>query len=153
MENLSIYEHIIRRHRPKGWRVLFQARLNKRAEAGRLLSDTDPVSSWVAEADAERRVIRAPYVIDAYTLSILLHEYGHVHLKHFTTGLATLHRQEFEAERWAMEIMRIEGVPVTDDIKRGARRYIRHCIKKDMEAGLSIEPHVRRFANLRAKKS
>jgi hypothetical protein len=153
MENLSIYEHVIRRHRPKGWRVFHTAARNEKAEKIRVLKGNYPHQADIALADPNRRVIRAPYVVDLFTLQTLLHEYGHVHLKHWGVGAATRHREEFEAERWAMEMMRIEGFPVTDDIKRGVRRYIRFCIKEDEAKGLAIEPHIRRFANLRAKKS
>lgn len=129
------FDAIIKRHRPKGWRVAF----SKRRTA----------NSLGAEAIGERKIIRAPYVTDPETLHFLLHEFGHVHLKHWTTGKSSRHREEFEAERWAAEIMRIEGVPVSATIKKAIRAYIRDCIAEDQSKGVPIEAHVARFARVR----
>jgi hypothetical protein len=144
---------IIKRHRPRGWRIYFSLGRTKKALTAKDKDERGVRRAGLidcAEANFERRIIRSPHVGCEYTLQILLHEFGHVHLKHISyvgdppdKGIP-MHRQEFEADRWSMEIMRLEGVTVTRAIKLSAKRYLRHCIKKDEAQGVDIQPHVRK---------
>lgn len=149
MTNDERYAHIIKRHRPKGWRVYHSKRRNELFDMCANKPAHLPTNTTIAVAYPETRIIRAPYVVCPGTLNVLLHEFGHVHMKHWTSGANVLHRIEFEAERWAMEIMRIEGIPVSREIRKEARRYIRTCINEDLANGIEIEPHIARFAQVK----
>ncbi len=120
-------ESIIKRHRPKGFRIRFS---RHRKTSGK--------------ASFERKVIYCPHVTGPETLQIYLHECAHVHLKHKDEPL--LHKIEFEAEMWAIAIMRLEGIPVPQSVLVAAREYVSRCIHSDEAKGLPIETHIRRWA-------
>lgn len=147
-----MYEEIVKRYRPRGWRLVFSRRKSKYADDQRVLlmrknaPEMERNALTLAVADPNKKVIHAPYVVDEFTLAILLHEFGHVKLEHWGRGEAPSHRQEFEAEKWALNIMELEGVVVPAYVTRAAKRYIRRCIKEDKLKGEPIQPHVKRFA-------
>ena len=81
-----------------------------------------------------------------HALSFFLHECGHFYLKHFRkdetdnprlrklyTGgeTRTLAEQEYSAERWALETMKREGVPVPPEALAGAKLYVAECLEQD----------------------
>jgi hypothetical protein len=145
-----MYEQIIKRHRPRGYRVIYSKRKDKiAAEALEFYSRVPlprklPAPQVVALCDPEKRLIYAPHVVEEFTLQILLHEFGHVHLDHWGKGASVQHREEYEAERWAIEIMRMEGISVPRAAEARFRRYIRLCIKEDAAKGIVIQRHVAR---------
>lgn len=148
-----MYEDVIKRYRPRGWRVRYSKRKDViAAESFAYWSLKNPPAAsssmkTVAIADPVKRVIYAPHVVDPFTLHTLLHEFGHVHLKHWSDGESVCHREEYEAERWAAEIVRMEGIKVPRASLRAMRQYIKACIAKDEANGIEIQPHVRRFAD------
>lgn len=78
---------------------------------------------------------------------MLLHEFAHVHLKHWHVGLPEA-QIEYEAEHWAIATMRREGIAVPRVMIRKARQYVRWCIKREKEKGRrKIAPHVEEWAN------
>lgn len=146
-----MYEDIIKRHKPRGWRVCYSKRRTEIAQAAKNKDERSVSRKGLidcAETDFSKKVIRAPHVTCEYTLQILLHEFAHVKLQHWTyvgdppTKGIPLHKQEFEADRWSMEIMRMEGVTVTKAIKLSHKRYIRHCIRQDEAAGVPIHAYI-----------
>jgi hypothetical protein len=139
-----MYEAIVKRHRPRGWRVSFTKRKDEVADDLRKHPDKAPKFD-VACSYPECRLFHIPHVVDAFTLHIALHEFGHVHLRHWDRGESLLHREEYEAERWAINIMRMEGVKVPRETMRRARVYVRWCIKHDEAAGRPIHVPARRF--------
>lgn len=150
-----MYDDIIKRHRPRGWRIAFSRRRDKAADKARKLymrkrmpALKPGMSNVIAICDNGRKTIYAPHVVDEFTLQILLHECGHVHMKHFTHGKSCMHKEEWEAERWSMEIMRMEGIAVTPLIKRGVRRYIKLCLDHDESHGVPIHMHIERYAKV-----
>lgn len=140
-----MFEGITKRHRPKGWRIRWSKKSNEIAERGRLKRGLKAEILDCAHADYNKKQIKSPYVVDVFTLHILLHEFGHVHLKHFTTGESHMHKEEYEADRWASEIMRMEGIAVSNEIRRSIKRYARFCVKHDERKGIEIKPHIKRF--------
>lgn len=146
-----MYEDIIKRHKPSGWRVCHSKRRTEIALAAKAKDEAKIKRDGLincAVTDFDNKVIRAPHVGCEYTLQILLHEFAHVKLKHWTyvgdppTKGIPLHKQEFEADRWSMEIMRMEGVAVTAAIRLSHKRYIRHCIARDEASGVPIHDHI-----------
>ena len=144
---------VIKRHRPRGWRIYFGKRRTEIALAAKDKDERGVRRDGLidcAYANFERRIIRSPHVGCEYTLQILLHEFAHVHLKHITyvgdppTKGIPLHKQEFEADRWSMEIMRMEGITVTKAIVLSHKRYLRRCIKLDKAAGVIIHKHIQK---------
>lgn len=146
---------IVKRHHPRGWRIYFSKRRTDIALAAKDKDERGVRRDGLincAYTDFEKRIIRSPHPLCEYTLQILLHEFAHVHLKHITyvgdppTKGIPLHRQEFEADRWSMEIMRIEGITVTKAIVLSHKRYLRRCIKRDKADGVLIHKHVQKRA-------
>ncbi len=143
-----MYEDILKRHRPRGWRVIHGSKRTKialEAKADDEKGKPRPVTGVsTALSDPVKKVIFAPYVVCEYTLHIVLHEFAHVKMEHWGRGESFLHKEEFEADRWAKEIMRLEGVKVTKAISRGCKRYLKHCLDKDEAAGVPIHTHIKR---------
>jgi hypothetical protein len=78
-------------------------------------------------------------------LYIFLHECAHAHL-HREGGKAR-HVEEMEAERWAHERMRENGVAVPRSQTQGAKRYVGSWIGRDIaNETMSIDPKARRYA-------
>lgn len=155
-----MYEDIIKRHRPRGWKVYHSKRRTDIALAAKAADEKGKKRKGLIDCaitDFESRTIRAPRVVCEYTLQILLHEFAHVKLKHIvyvgepTPDSMPLHKMEYEADEWAMTIMRLEGIKVTRAIKISAKRYLQHCIAKDLKEGNAIHIHIARKAKLKEK--
>lgn len=105
-------------------------------------------------------------------LYVFLHECGHYHLKHFNpcdtesprlrlayTGNGQLSRaqEEYEAEQWAIAIMRLEGIKVPKIMLRDAKRYVRQCLNESRRGvhhavGADETPnHVRKWVRRKKK--
>lgn len=154
-----MYDDIIKRHRPRGWKVYHSKRRTDIALEAKRKDDLGQKREGLincAVADFGNKTIRAPRVQCEYTLHILLHEYAHVHLGHGAfpddSEKLPLHKQEYEADEWAMTIMKLEGVPVTKSIRVSSRRYVDHCITKDIKKGLPIHTHIARKAKVKLKE-
>lgn len=121
---------IAKRHRPKGWKVRH---------------------SWhrfywcSAAADGKTRTIYAPVLYDVESLFLYLHEVGHVKLNHFTLKLSH-HREEYEAERYALHLLRVEGIPVKHEYVEAARSRLCGWINHDIRRKVKIQRHIARWA-------
>lgn len=95
-------------------------------------------------------------------LYIFLHECGHFHLKHFNAcdtevaklriaytgnGQLTRAHEEFEAEQWAMNTMRMEGLKVPQSMIKEARKYVRQCMKLKPKHDAETPGHIQQWAN------
>lgn len=129
---------IVKRYRPKGWRI----------------AESHHRWKWSsAEADDTKHVLRVPTLQDAESLFLYLHEVGHVLQRHFTIRPALPHhREEFEAEKFAMMVFRNEGIAVDRDILEAARVRVRGAIERDERRGVKISFYVARWANRQAKE-
>jgi hypothetical protein len=121
---------IVKRHRPRGWRVR-QSRHRWTWES--------------AEADNIKRILSVPTLKDDISLFLYLHECGHVHQDHFKIALPR-HREEFEAERYALHVFRNEGIPVTKAIMSGVRYRLGIHIEYDIKRNTPIQRHIARWA-------
>ena len=121
---------IVRRHRPKGWRI----------------RESKHRWSWEsAAADGVKRTLYVPTLKDDDSLFLYLHEVGHVVQNHFKIVLPK-HREEFEAERFALHVFRNEGIPVTRHIMKGVRARLCGIIDRDIRKGIKIQRHIARWA-------
>lgn len=120
---------IANRYHPEGWRV-FESKTRKRE----------------GKAHYPSRTILVPLIHDVCTLHNFLHECAHALLHHWGDGASTLHREEYEAERWAIEIARQNGIAVPRSIIIQAKVYVRSCIARDRKKKIAIEPHVEKWA-------
>jgi hypothetical protein len=127
---LERINEIVKRHRPRGWRVR-QSRHRWEWSSAR--------------ANSRTRTLSVPTLDDADSLFLYLHECGHVHQDHFKLTLPR-HREEFEAERYALHVFRNEGIPVTKTILEDARVRVRKHIDFDIEHDVPIQPHIARWA-------
>jgi hypothetical protein len=143
-----MYNEILKRHKPKGWRVYHSARRLENALACKAMDEKQKERPFgagnLAVADPEQKTVRGPIVVCEYTLHIILHEFAHVALGHWGKGASFLHKEEFEADRLAMEWMRLDGIRVTPAIKYSSKRYVRDCIARDEASGVEIAAHIRR---------
>jgi hypothetical protein len=121
---------IVKRHRPRGWRV--------RQSQHRWTWES-------AEADSNKRTLSVPTLKDDDSLFLYLHEVGHVKQDHFKLKLPK-HREEFEAERFALHCFRNEGLPVTKNIMKGVRMRLCGWIDYDIKRGIPIQHHIARWA-------
>lgn len=126
---------IVKRYRPRGWRI--------RQSHHRWVWRTALVV-W------ETKTIHVPTLKDEESLFIFMHEVGHITHGHFRMGLSS-HREEFEAERFAIHIFRTEGIPVTQSIMNLARLRIQEWIKRDLKEDVVIQPHIARWAKYGTK--
>ena len=146
-----MYDEIIARHKPRGWKVSHTRTKTKIIEETETFwSDGRRKHDKGGERDCAvsypiAKCIYAPKIVGPATLFVLLHEFAHVHLRHWEQGKSSLHREEYEAERWACHIMHAEGIPVPRWIIKLSKWYIRRCIESDSMKGLKIHPPARRF--------
>lgn len=118
---------VVKRHRPRGWRV----RESKRR-----------VATLTGEANWNKKTIYCPTLDTREGLFVFLHECGHIHFKHFQDALP-ITQEEYEADRYAISIMQIEGIQVPKTMvdiskhnlrwyskKFGSNTYIEKWIKK-----------------------
>lgn len=132
-------DEIVKRYRPRGWRV----------------AQSEHRWRWnSAESDNAKRTLYVPTLRAGHrsdeSLFLYLHEVGHVVKKHFEREL-THHREEFEAELFAVHIFRVEGIPVTKYIRETIRERLRGWIASDMKKDIPIERHIDRWVNQKAK--
>ena len=99
---------------PEGWTYEFRKQLSGRAYL-------------------DSRRIEAPKPVTRKALYIWLHECGHAHL-HVGSRKAR-HVEEMEAEKWAHEKMRANGVPVPKAMTARAKRYVARKIKQAQARG------------------
>lgn len=123
-------DEIVKRYRPRGYRVR-QSRHRWKWES--------------AEVCNKKKYIAVPTLKDDDSLFLYLHEVGHVKLDHFKVKLPK-HREEFEAERFALHVFRSEGIPVTKAIMIGVRARLHAWINRDIKRGKPISRHILRWA-------
>lgn len=130
------YSHIIRKYKPRGWKVVWCAPPKHKSWG----MDGSYV---VALASPVAKTIRCPVVTGPETLFYFLHECGHVLLRHFElypdpTDMVA----EYEAERFALSIMRLEGVTVPRALVQGAKDNLRAGFQR---FGQTMPRHVKRW--------
>jgi hypothetical protein len=130
---------IVKRHRPRGWKVKQSAYRWKWSSAD--THRTKRVNGIVQLV----KLIEVPTINDDDSLFIYLHEVGHVVQGHFALKLPR-HREEFEAERFALHVFRNEGIPVTKYIMKKVRYRLCQHIKYDIKHGNPIQHHIARWA-------
>jgi hypothetical protein len=92
----------------------------------------------------ERRVIETHPISSGFMAGTFLHETAHAQ---FHVGKGELgYIEEFEAEVWAMRVMRAEKLRVSRLYLAIARRNVRRSIVEDHAKGFEINPHVLAWA-------
>jgi hypothetical protein len=126
-------DEIVKRYRPRGYTI----------------KPTHHRWQWdTAEVCNKKRVIACPTLKDDESLFLFIHEVGHVTLGHFKHKLPR-HKEEFEAERFALHVFRAEGIPVTKYIMNLVRLRLQGHIDYDLKRNIPILPHVARWARHR----
>jgi hypothetical protein len=128
-------DDLVKRHRPRGWRVAQSKHRWK----------------WDSAACCNvKRILYVPTLKCDESLFLYFHEVGHVIKKHFDRKPAH-HIEEFEAELYAVHIFRSEGIPVTKYIRDGIRERLCSWIVSDAKKGIPIQRHIARWANHKVK--
>lgn len=120
-------EQIALKYVPEGWTVEYRKSLSGRAYG-------------------TRKLIQAPRPITRRALHIFLHECGHAHL-HFNGKKQKRYIEEYQAEQFAFDTMRKEGVAIPRQSLERAKRYVaRKIAQAEVRGAKHIDPEVRRWA-------
>lgn len=124
------FDRIFEKYRPPGIKV--------RWKRGKKLSP--------AHANLRKAEMLTPRPVSIEALGFALHECAHFWLRHFSPDEAptllhrdlytsettrTLAQQEYEAERWAIAVMRFEGLHVSRVLRGMMRQYVAECLDLD----------------------
>jgi len=90
------------------------------------------------------RRIAAPRPVTRRALHVYLHEVAHVVLEHKHERPEYI--QEYEAELWAFEVMKAEGVEIPPRCISRAKANVAYMIHRATRAGHEIEQEVELFA-------
>ena len=106
-----------------------------------------PSASLAGSAFVDCRIITAPWpATTRRELYIVAHEIGHVALGHRARQLP-VYVQEFEAERFAIALMRRAGLAVPRDMTARGKRYVALKIERAFRRGARwIDPDIARWA-------
>lgn len=94
--------------------------------------------------DESSRIIFTPPIRDAKALFVFLHECGHVRLGHFEERLPR-HVEEYQAEKFAIFAMGLEGIPVAKEWVADAKYLVRRFVAEDIRRGIPICGRVARW--------
>lgn len=121
--------------------------LGKQWVAAYGIASIEPSGGLHGRAWPLRRRIVAPWpTTTRKRLYILAHEIGHVALKH--DAKLPSYVKEFEAEWFAINLMRRCGVAVPSDMLKRAKSYVGRKIMQAHTRGLqSLDPDIDRWAN------
>lgn len=133
--SLERIQEMMNRYLPMGWTIKAPWKSKKH----------DGEASWAKG----RRISLAKYPYDAYSLYVFLHECGHVFMGHcHPSSHMPLHLEEYEAERWALMILDIEGIKSPGSIVTSAKRNVRKAIGRDLAKQVAITERVQRWCGL-----
>jgi hypothetical protein len=127
------FEAIAAKYVPEGWTVTYRKSL-----------------SGCCYHNSKR--IAAPRPVTRKSLYIFLHECAHAHL-HTGNGRIPRHVKEMQAEKWAHEKMRENGVSVPRSMTRRAKKYVARKIRQAVSRGAkTINQEARRSPFQQAEK-
>lgn len=127
---------IRRRYCPRGWRV---SQSRHRAQP----------ASLSGLCDFHKRTLFVPMLRNVEAVYVFLHECGHARLHNKNSNvLLARHIEEYEAEIFAISVLRLEGIPVPRALVARAKRDVRDWIARDTKHGAAILPYVRKWAML-----
>lgn len=101
-------------------------------------------------------LVNVPYPKTPYQLEVFLHELGHIWKNHSpqkacngkTRNCRPGNREEYEAETFAMDIMRKEGVEISADILEDAQDNVVNSLFRDAEDGLPVSRDAIKFVQI-----
>jgi hypothetical protein len=97
-----------------------------------------------------QKAISVPKPVTRRALHVYLHEVAHVVLEHCPLGKGggkPRHVEEYEAEQWAFNVMRAEGVPIPRKSMASAKSYVARKIRQAERRGAKkIDARAKAFA-------
>ena len=126
------YREIVRRHLPRGAR----------------LTETEKMPKGIGGEVSECKHIKCFPIECRWSLMLFLHECGHLRLQHFKTDHgAPRWREEYEANKYAIDAMRSEGLPLSRPCVTEFKSNIAQFIHLAVDQGEHIDDEdVLRFA-------
>lgn len=114
------FARIVAKYRPRGWKIVETAQVPRDAGGLTVFGNNR---------------IYCPFVVDAYSLQVYLHEVAHVKLRHRWTPKPR-YVQEYEAEMWSFAALVNEGFPITQKMLKQAKFNVYNLVVKsiNMEA-------------------
>jgi Zn-dependent protease with chaperone function len=109
------FKHIIAQHRPAGYSI-------KRPK----MTALDGVAIFQREINVAKELSGPDF------LFVLLHECGHVHMRHLIKDgnvVGSSWREEYEADQYAIKAMREAGVPIPRDRLQHQKKLVRELIE------------------------
>lgn len=123
------FAEIILRRLPAGWRTAVRHETDRQRGA----------------CDFKSRTLSHPPLKTRRDLFVALHEVGHATMHH-QTKMAP-HVEEYEAEQFAILVMKLEGIPVPRIELALARANVRVAIIGDVASGhYKIDPTIKRWS-------
>lgn len=126
-DNPKVNIAIAKRYRPIGVKVRFK----------RETSSLGPAHARL-HANGTKEIL-SPNPATRDGLFFFLHECAHFVLRHWHVDIPVW-RQEYEAEHWAIATLRREGVPVSKEMIREAKRYVRGLVVAHLKKGRPRPP-------------
>ena len=120
---------LVKRYRPRGWSI----KESHRHRTGGLV-------------DGETRTITVPRLETVWGLHIFFHEIGHIYRDHFKRMSMCRHQEEYEAEIYALHLMRAEGIHIPAHIIKSCRENVRLRCQEDAAKFLRINCKIARWA-------
>ena len=126
-EDSRVNISIAKRYRPIGVRVRFKRNSKNLGPAHARL-----------HADGSKEIY-SPSPATRDGLFFFLHECAHFILRHWHVKIPVW-RQEYEAEMWAISTLRREGIPVSKEMIKDAKKYVRGIIVAHLKKGRPRPP-------------
>ena len=118
---------IVRRHLPKGWTL----RIRKFPDGARGMCSF-----------RRRTIFLSRPIKTRADVFVFFHEVGHMRCQHWDTPN---HISEYQAERYAILAMRLEGIPVPRDELRIAKQNVFREVFEFERAGGRTDPVIKRW--------
>lgn len=83
------------------------------------------------------KIIETPDPINLQRLYVVAHECGHVALDQLRRGISN-HRREYEAEQFAILLLRHYGIAVPSDMITDGQHYVAWHVGLDVDAGTQV---------------
>lgn len=140
----ALLRQIAWRHVPPGWSMVERApRPYYDKNKGREMEE------W-GSCNYQSSTLYVPPLTSRANLYIACHEIGHATL-HVDNDPKSFHVREYEAEQFAIGLMRTEAVPVPRSELASAKKNVLDHIAGDVRRGFHIDKHIRAWATPRHK--
>jgi hypothetical protein len=127
---------LVEKHTPRGWTAI-ESRKRLWMAGGR---EADGCVLW------DEREIHFRPIYTVYQMGVFFHEVSHVHTRRLLGELPS-YKDEYYAEKGAMDLLRAEGFAVPRIFLLAAKENVRNHIYRNEIMGEKISPRIRKWSN------